>query len=167
MYLVQHFEDDEAHACRPHSYYGRAEELCQQEAASTTIEQCPSSVAKSPVRIVPRQPQTPCTDDAPTGSSIFSTCVDEVDCKYHYHAANGTDKYRSEGDTRSHPAVTPTSPASTPFSVRDKEGLPYLIQLTTSAKKPPGTSCQVGGKEHVRDGCLVSTVCGCQAANQG
>ena len=23
MYLVQHFKDNEAHACRPHSYYGR------------------------------------------------------------------------------------------------------------------------------------------------
>lgn len=33
MYLVQHFKDNEAHACRPHSYYGRAEELCQQEVA--------------------------------------------------------------------------------------------------------------------------------------
>ena len=39
MYLVQHFKDNEAHACRPHSYYGRAEELCQQEAASAAIEQ--------------------------------------------------------------------------------------------------------------------------------
>lgn len=33
MYLVQHFKNNEAHACRPHSYYGRAEELCQQEVA--------------------------------------------------------------------------------------------------------------------------------------
>ena len=35
MYLVQHFKDNEAHACRPRSYHGRAEELCQQEAAQS------------------------------------------------------------------------------------------------------------------------------------
>ena len=34
MYLVQHFKDNEAHACRPRSYHGRTEELCQQEAAA-------------------------------------------------------------------------------------------------------------------------------------
>ena len=39
MYLVQHFKNNEAHACRPRSYHGRAEELCQQEAAAAAIEQ--------------------------------------------------------------------------------------------------------------------------------
>lgn len=29
MYLVQHFKNNEAHACRPRSYHGRAEELCR------------------------------------------------------------------------------------------------------------------------------------------
>ena len=48
-----------------------------------------------------------------------------------------------KGDTRSHPAVMPTSPASTPFSVRDKEGLPYFIQLATSAKKPPAQAARL------------------------
>ena len=39
MYLVQHFKNNEAHACRPRSYHGRAEELCQQEAAAAALEQ--------------------------------------------------------------------------------------------------------------------------------
>ena len=41
------------------------------------------------------------------------------------------------GETKSQPAVTPTSPASTPFSVSDNDGFPNLNQLTTKAKKPP------------------------------
>ena len=142
MYLVQHFKNNEAHACRPHSYYGRAEELCQQEAASAAIEQ-PLFCSKSPVRIVPRQPQTPCTDDAPTGSSIFSTWSIKSTANIITTPQMAPISTDPKGDTRSHPAVMPTSPASTPFSVRDKEGLPYFIQLATSAKKPPAQAARL------------------------
>ena len=41
------------------------------------------------------------------------------------------------GDTRSHPAVMPTKPASTPFNVSDKEGFLYLNQATIREKNPP------------------------------
>ena len=48
-----------------------------------------------------------------------------------------------KGETRSHPAVTPTSPANTPFNVNDKEGFPYFIQLAVKAKKPPAHAARL------------------------
>ena len=47
-----------------------------------------------------------------------------------------------EGATASHPAVIPTKPAKTPFSVSDIDGLPYFIQLIASAKKPPAQAAR-------------------------
>ena len=95
MYLVQHFKDNEAHACRPHSYYGRAEELCQQEAASAAIEQplfCSEESRKNRSQATANTVYGRCA----YGVVNFQHMVDKVDCKYHYHAANGTDKYRPE-----------------------------------------------------------------------
>ena len=94
MYLVQHFKDNEAHACRPHSYYGRAEELCQQEAASAAIEQplfCSEESRKNRSQATANTVYGRCA----YGVVNFQHMVDKVDCKYHYHAANGTDKYLS------------------------------------------------------------------------
>ena len=48
-----------------------------------------------------------------------------------------------KGETMSQPAVMPTNPARMPFSVRDKEGLPYFIQLTANAKKPPAQAARL------------------------
>ena len=48
-----------------------------------------------------------------------------------------------KGETMSQPAVMPTNPARMPFSVRDKEGLPYFIQLTANAKKPPAQAAKL------------------------
>ena len=47
------------------------------------------------------------------------------------------------GDTRSHPAVMPTSPASTPLSVSESDGLPYFIHVMNIVAVPPATAARL------------------------
>lgn len=67
--FVESFEDDESHACCPCAYYECTEYLRSEKAPACTVNS-PSLVENSPVRMVPVKPQTPCTELAPTGSSI-------------------------------------------------------------------------------------------------
>ena len=46
------------------------------------------------------------------------------------------------GETRSHPAVIPTSPAKIPLSVSDSEGLPYLSHVTIMVATPPAAAAR-------------------------
>ena len=89
------------------------------------------------------RPQTPCTEEAPTGSSIFRTL-----------SMNSTEYIISmpqiapmttapQGDTVSQPAVIPTKPARMPFRVNDRDGLPYFSQLMLRAKKPPAQAARL------------------------
>ena len=87
--------------------------------------------------MVPRLPHTPCTEEAPTGSSIFRRCSINSTAKIMTVPQMAPIRAAPIGDTRSHPAVTPTSPARIPLSVRESDGLPYLIQLTIKARNPP------------------------------
>jgi hypothetical protein len=48
------------------------DDLCAEERKPAVVED-PPSTAKKPTRIVPAAPATPCTEMAPTGSSIFAT----------------------------------------------------------------------------------------------
>ncbi len=65
-----------------------------------------------------------------------------------------------KGETMSQPAVMPTNPARMPFSVRDKEGLPYFIQLTANAKKPPAQAARFV----VRKTCEIAIASSVEAA---
>ena len=66
-----------------------------------------------------------------------------------------------KGETMSQPAVMPTNPARMPFSVRDKEGLPYSSSYC-QCKETACAGCQIGGEEYMRDGlCIVRSGC-CQ-----
>ena len=47
------------------------------------------------------------------------------------------------GDTRPQPAVMPTSPASTPLSVSESDGLPYFIQVMNMVAVPPATAARL------------------------
>lgn len=69
--FVESFEDDESHACCPCAYYECTEYLRSEKAPACTVKQSLTG-GNSPVRMVPVKPQTPCTELAPTGSSIFS-----------------------------------------------------------------------------------------------
>ncbi len=44
------------------------------------------------------------------------------------------------GDTTSHPAVMPTSPASTPLRVNESEGLPYFHMVMNIVAVPAATA---------------------------
>ena len=94
------------------------------------------------MRIVPKKPHTPCTEDAPTGSSIFRNLsmksTENIITTPHIAPI----KAAPAGDTASHPAVIPTRPAKIPFSVNDRDGFPYFIQLTNRAKKPPAQAAR-------------------------
>ena len=81
-------------------------------------------VAKRPVISVPAAPQTPWTEIAPTGSSIFTT-----------RSKNPTDTVTRmpqtmpitaapKGSTASQPAVMPTRPARAALKVMETSGLP-------------------------------------------
>ena len=82
----------------------------------------PPSVAKTPTNIVPNAPHTPCTDIAPTATSIFNllsinsientTTIPQI--KPIISAPAGL--------TAAQPAVTPTNPAKTPFKVIEISG---------------------------------------------
>ena len=86
-------------------------------------------VANRPVRTVPSAPHTPCTEIAPTGSSIFTTW-----------SKNSTEKTTANpqtipmiaapnGLTASHPAVIPTRPARDALNVMETSGFPYFTQV--------------------------------------
>ena len=47
------------------------------------------------------------------------------------------------GDTRSHPAVMATSPASTPLRVSENEGLPYFIHDVNIVPIPPAAAARL------------------------
>lgn len=56
IYLVQHFKDNEGTCLPPTLYHGRAEELCQQEAAAAAIERSLFTNRESCKNQFPRQP---------------------------------------------------------------------------------------------------------------
>ena len=47
------------------------------------------------------------------------------------------------GDTISQPAVMPTSPASTPLSVNDSDGLPYFHHVMNMVATPPAAAARL------------------------
>ena len=75
--VLQDGEDDGDDHSHIEDYGSNAQALDAKEVEATAVEQPPFSVdtpvAKRPVRIVPRAPQTPWTEMAPTGSSILAT----------------------------------------------------------------------------------------------
>ena len=123
MYDIESFKDHKSHSCRPASYHDGSEKLCQQE--------------------IPRNPQTPCTDEAPTGSSIFITWSIKSTAKIMTVPQIAPIRTAPTGDTRSQPAVMPTSPANTPLRVSDNDGFLYFIQATIREKNPPAQAARL------------------------
>ena len=75
-------------------------------------------------------PHTPCTEMAPTGSSILSLPLDEE------HRLDRRRRRRStpmtaaaHGSTKAHGAVMATRPASMPLAIMPGSGLPVRIQI--------------------------------------
>src|SRR5690606_11182968 len=97
----------------------------------------PPSKAKTPTRTVPKKPHTPCTETAPTGSSIFillsmkpmerTTMIPQI-----RPMAKAPQVF-----TAPHPAVIPTRPAEAPFKLMEISAFPYLNQEKKSAPMAP------------------------------
>ncbi len=128
-----------------------AEELCQQEAASAAIEQplfCSEESRKNRSQATANTVYGRCA----YGVVNFQHMVDKVDCKYHYHAANGTDKYRPERRYQ----VTSRRDAhqSCQHTVQcEGQGRFAILHPTRhQCEETSCTSCQVGGEEHMRNG---------------
>ncbi len=88
-------------------------------------------------------PHTPCTDDAPTGSSICSLWSMNSMAYTSTIPQSSPITTAPQGDTTSQPAVMPTRPARMPFKVRESEGLPYLNQVTNMVATPPATAARL------------------------
>ena len=120
-----------------------AEELCQQEVASAIIEQSSSGEESCKNRSQATRKRRVQTMRL-TGR-LFQHVVDKVDCKYHYHDDANGNWHDPKGDTRSHPAVMPTSPANTPFS-GDKGRFSIFHPACRQCEETSCACCQVGGQ---------------------
>ena len=73
--------------------------------------------AKMPTASRPHTPAVPCTEDAPTGSSIFSRCSTTWTLTSISTAATAPMITAAQGATKAQGAVMPTSPARAPLLV--------------------------------------------------
>ena len=140
--LIKRFENDESHACCPCAYYECTEYLRSEKAPACTVKQSLTG-GKQSGEDGSRETADACTELGPHGVVNFQCPVDEFHRINHQDAADGADDYRPEGRNHVTTGLMPTNPARMPFSVRDKEGLPYFIQLTANAKKPPAQAARL------------------------
>ena len=94
---------------------------------------------------MPHAPFTPCTEMAPTGSSMRSVVLDEQRRDHDQHARDDADEHRRQDDTNAQGAVIATSPASMPLQVMVGSGLPkrdlHVQVRAEGARRPRRASC--------------------------
>ena len=71
--FVEDFEDDVSHQCGPSADDDYTKNLCTEESEATSVE-CAAFYGKQTGKNGSELPHTPCTEEAPTGSSIFRRC---------------------------------------------------------------------------------------------
>ena len=78
---------------------------------------------------MPHSPHTPCTEMAPTGSSIRNARSMKNTAAHTSTPAMPPISTADGAVTKAHGAVIATSPASVPFASIDGSGLPYLSHM--------------------------------------
>ena len=96
-----------------------------------------AGLTKTPVRMVPTMPPTPCTLTAPTGSSMWSFLSMKLTDIHMMMEVIMPMTALAHMSTQSHPAVMPTNPANTPLQSMEREGFPSTIQVYSMAEMPP------------------------------
>ena len=91
---------------------------------------------------VPQAPQTPCTEMAPTGSSILILSKKSTESTTMTPPAAPMMTALS-GVTEAQGAVMATSPAKAPFKLMPISGLPNLIQEVTMARTAPAAAARL------------------------
>src|SRR5690606_38690314 len=99
----------------------------------------PFSAAKSPTASVPHAPQTPCTETAPTGSSIMSRSSSTQESTTITPPMAPASAAYGTGITLQ-PAVMETRPASAPLSVNEGSGFLNISQAVAMALSAPDTA---------------------------
>src|SRR5918994_4179663 len=99
---------------------------------------------------VPQVPQTPCTEMAPTGSSILTRSKNATEPTT-ITPAMAPMSTATDVVTAAHGAVIATSPASRPLAVIETSGLPLLIHET-----PPATTAPAQAATSVRVATIIT-----------
>ena len=99
--------------------------------------------AKMPTLTAPNQPQNPCTEIAPQGSSIFVTRSLKSTPPQTSKPARIPMITAEVGETNAHGAVMATSPASMPLQAIVMSGLPNRKYQTSSAAAEPATAARL------------------------
>src|SRR5213593_4467329 len=94
---------------------------------------------------MPHSPLTPCTEIAPTGSSMRNRRSMKKTAAHTSTPATPPISTAEGAVTKAHGAVMATRPASVPFASIEGSGLPYLIHMYTIAVMPP--AAQVRARE--------------------
>ena len=102
----------------------------------------PLSVLNKPTARVPQMPQVPCTEKAPTGSSMRRESMNPTDQTTRAPAMNPTTQAAGI-EKPSQPAVTPTRPARMPLMVIVRSGLPPVNWLIKVPEMPPAAPPRV------------------------
>ena len=114
--------------------------LCTEESETVAIEQ--TFTGEQTCKNSSKKPQNTMYRRCTTGSSIFNTLsmksTENIITTPHIAPI----KAAPAGDTASHPAVMPTSPAKIPFSVNDREGF-IFHPAHQQSEETTGTSSQI------------------------
>ena len=96
-----------------------------------------------PTLNVPKSPPTPCTEMAPTGSSIPRRSKKYTDSMIKI-AATTPITAAAHGETKAHGAVIATRPASMPFTIMPGSGLPvFRVMYNMAAIEPKAPAIAV------------------------
>src|ERR1700758_4619312 len=95
-----------------------------------------------PTQTAPNQPQNPCTETAPQGSSIFRTRSLNSTPAHTRHPASTPMITDEVGDTNAHGAVIATNPASIPLQAMVMSGLPNRKYQISMAAADPATAAR-------------------------
>src|ERR1017187_1428590 len=93
-----------------------------------------------PTHTAPSQPQNPCTEMAPQGSSILVTRSLNSTPMHTTIPANTPIATAELGDTKAHGAVIATKPASIPLQAMVTSGLPNMKSQRSRAAAEPATA---------------------------
>src|SRR5271169_5105028 len=96
-----------------------------------------------PTLTAPSQPQYPCTEIAPQGSSIFRTRSLKRTPVQTRHPASMPITTDEVGDTKAHGAVIATKPASIPLQAMVMSGLPNQRYHRSIAAAEPATAARL------------------------
>src|ERR1035438_226014 len=95
-----------------------------------------------PTHTAPSQPQKPCTEIAPQGSSILATRSLNSTPMQTTIPANTPMITAELGDTKAHGAVIATRPASIPLQAMVTSGLPNMKYQSSRAVADPATAAR-------------------------